>query len=539
MIDDEVEQPILEPVSSNRFSWIWLVPMLVILVAGWVVYQSYVDRGVAVEIFFSEGKGIEAGKTSVRYKDVTVGTVESLRLSESLNGVVASVRLDRRIEPYLGETTDFWVVTANVSGGRLSGLDTLLSGAYIEMDWSETPAESQRRFEGLLDPPLTPPSADGSHFSVRSADSRSVQVGSPIMYRGIQIGQVERRDLDLDFRQIEYRLFIEAPYDSLINDGTRFYDVSGVSLALTGEGFELEIESLETLAIGGITFYTPQQSLERSVSEDRVFSLFNSRREAEESQFEDPNAPHYYFSAVFEGGVEGLAPGAPVVWQGVRLGTVIDLELDLGATPGDTRQIVVLDMQPTRVGLDSGSVSQEQAVTDFSNWIEQGMRVEIVTSNILSGAKRLQLVERPDLPLEKLDMNALPYPRIPTVTSEFGAVTKNVSQLSASLAELPYEQLMQSAIELLDNASVLLGSKDTQALPTNLNEAVVSIEALAAGLSTTVAEGELALSGLSPESPLYVELLRTIRELRSAAKSVNELTTLLEENPNALLTGDR
>ncbi|MEM6604318.1 MAG: MlaD family protein, partial [Pseudomonadota bacterium] len=365
----------------------------------------------------------------------------------------------------------------------------------------------------------------------------SLQVGSPVMYRGLQIGQVERRSLDESYQLIEYRLFIDAPYDGLINNGTRFYDISGVSLALTSEGLELELESLETLAIGGVTFFTPKISSTAGLDSERVFTLFNNRNAAEESQFEGVGATHYFFSAEFTGGVEGLEAGAPIVWQGVRLGTVLEIELDLGSQPDTSRQIVVLDLQPGRVGRED--VNQEEALADFALWIKQGMRAEIVTSNILTGSKRIQFVDRPDAPPAELDMDAVPYPRIPTIASEFGAVTQSVTQLSASLAELPYDELVRSAINLMNSVSALAGSADTRALPGSLNSAVASVEALVGEMQSTVARGEVALAGLTPESPLYVELLRTTRELQEAAQSVRELATLLEENPNALITGRR
>ncbi|MFK7830632.1 MAG: intermembrane transport protein PqiB [Congregibacter sp.] len=522
--------------AGKRLSWIWVVPLFVVAVAAWTVYRSYVESGVMVEIRFAQGKGIEAGKTEIRYKDVVVGTVDSLSLTDDLNGVIATARLDREVEPYLGETTGFWIVTAAISGTSLRGLSTLLSGAYIEVDWSEIASDPRREFEGRLEPPLTPPSVGGRHFVLNGLDAGSVAVGSPVIYRGLQVGQVERRGLSEDYQRIEFEVFIEAPFDSLIATSTRFYDVSGLAVSVTAEGVALQIGSLQTLAAGGVSFYTPTgEVVAPPAAPGQRFTLFSNRGAAEESFFEADDAPHFYFSAVFESTLEGLEPGAPVIWQGIRLGTVEDIKLDIGERPGDNTLTVILDLQPARIGLDV--VGEEQARDDLSSWVDSGMRLEIATSNLLTGKKYLNVVERPDSEPARMQREAMPYPQLPTVASSMGAVTQNLGDIAESLAGVSYEELATSATSLLVNAATLLGSEQAQALPKTLSQSLASIDMLAQQLGGVASEGEATLSGLSPDSALYIELSQTVRELRDAARSVSALATLLEENPNALLTG--
>ncbi|MEM1402149.1 MAG: MlaD family protein [Pseudomonadota bacterium] len=537
MTNSEQAQATVESVTQPRFSWVWAVPLLVIAIAASTLYRSYAERGVSVEIHFSQGKGIEAGKTEIRYKDVTVGVVDALRLSDDLEGVIASATLDRQLESFLGDTTDFWIVSAQISGTTFRGLSTLLSGAYIEIDWSGEAVENTRVFSGLLEPPLTPPSVAGTHFAIESADTDSVSVGSPVVLRGITVGQVERRDLSEDFENIQYQIFIESPYDSLIDGDTRFYDVSGIDLSLTADGLTLEIASLQTLASGGITFTSVANpgGFSAGVAPTTGFRLYRNQREAEESRFEAMDAAHFYFTAAFDSGVEGLEPGAPVVWQGVRLGTVTDVSLDLGDQREESQQIVTLDMQPARIGLSQ--LTEEESMADFSQWVESGMRAEVQTANLLTGKKRLALVDRPESPSATIDLDAQPYPRLPTHQSEASEISGNVGEIAATLSDLPLDDLISSAILLLQNSAALLGSEDTKAVPGALVEALSSMDQLAGSLDTAAREGEKTLTGLSPDSALYVELTRTVRELNRASKAITALTTLLEEKPNALITG--
>ncbi|MEL7043501.1 MAG: MlaD family protein [Pseudomonadota bacterium] len=536
-MDDAQSQARVEAIPRVGVSWIWVVPLLVVSIASWTVYESYAERGVQIEIAFPKAKGIEAGKTEIRYKDVVIGTVESLKLSDDLSGVVATAVLNREIEPYLGASTDFWIVSAEISGTSFRGLNTLLSGSYIEMDWSGIDSEKKRSFEGRLNAPLTPPSADGRHYVLSSLSAESIRVGSPVVYRGIPVGRVEQRQLDEDYSSVEYRIFLESPYDTLVSRATRFYDVSGIDLALSSEGLAIDIASLQTLTSGGITFRNFGLDSQTAMPAGEKFLLYENRREAEESLFEDYDAPHYYFSVAFADGVEGLEPGAPVVWRGMRLGTVVDVQLELGASPDDAQQVVILDMQPTRIGLEA--VDEVQAVAEIGAWVEEGLRAELQVANLLTGKKRLGLVEHPDAPPASLDLNSVPFPRIPSRISQINGVTDDVGEITAMLADLPLDKLVSSATRLMDDASLLVGSENMQAVPGAVLDTLGSMDTLAGSLDSAARQGEAALQGITPESAIYIELQRTIRELNSTARALRALTELLEKSPNALITGRR
>ncbi|MEM7663608.1 MAG: MlaD family protein [Pseudomonadota bacterium] len=545
----EIDRPEIKKERGGGISAVWIVPILAALIGGAVAYRSLANQGPLVEIEFEAAKGIAAGKTEIKHKDVVIGIVEEVRFAEGLESVVVSARLDLEIEPYLGETTDFWVVSANISGTDLSGLGTILSGSYIEVDWSGPPSETRRVFDGLEKQPLTPPSAEGRHLKMKSARAGSVNIGSPVYFRGIQVGRVESRDLSEDNRSIEYSLFIEAPHDDLISRATHFWNVSGVSVETSTDGLAVNFASLQALLGGGVEFGDIGVDVSSvPLAEDFVFTLFEDQRAAIENQYTNPDEAGVQFMVSFDDSVGGLEPGAPVEWQGIRIGTVNDLRLDLAGAPGSQLVNVIIELQPSRIGIAFSTV--EEAQRSIQDWVTSGMRVRLATGNILTGKKLIRFVDAIGTDTVTVDFNQ-PIPRLPTAPSNLNAITQDAEQLVQNLAELPLEDLVVSAVRLLDNTNALVANPDLQDLPGELNTTLASFDSVAGRLSAAsenlpmlienlnqIADaGESTLTGLSPDSQLYVDLSGAVRDLRDAARSLSALASRLEEQPNSLITG--
>ncbi|MEM6558035.1 MAG: MlaD family protein, partial [Pseudomonadota bacterium] len=416
MSDTDFEAPDIKSERGGGISVVWVVPIIAALIGGAVAYRSLANQGPRVEIEFEAAKGISAGKTEIKHKDVVIGIVEDVKFAEGLERVIVSARLDLEIEPYLGDTTDFWVVSANISGTNFSGLSTILSGSYIEVDWSGPPTQSLRTFDGLEKQPLTPPSAEGRHLKMRSSRAGSVNVGSPVYFRGIQVGRIESRELSSDNRAIEYALFIEAPHDELVSRTTHFWNVSGISLETNTDGLAVNFASLESLLGGGIEFGDIGIDVSNApLSEDYVFQLFDDQEAAIENQFTNPEEAGVQFMVAFEDSVAGLEPGAPVEWQGIRIGTVNDLRLDLDVSPGANIVNVIIELQPSRIGLAFDNVEEAQA--SIQDWVTSGMRVRLATGNILTGKKLIRFVDGVGTDPFRVNF-ADPVPRLPTAPSE-------------------------------------------------------------------------------------------------------------------------
>ncbi len=544
----------IETVDGRRISRIWLVPLAALVVAGLVLWKSWAEQGPLVTIYFTQGHGITAGKTEVRYADVRVGLVETVALSEDLASVIVEARLEPFMQPFLGDTTQFWIVKARLSGGSVSGLGTLLSGAYIEAGWEQSPSTAQREFVGFDSRPQTPPGTPGRHFSLSSPSASSVSVGSPILYRDLRVGQIEAISMSEDFSAVNYRAFVEAPYDSLLNATTRFWNQSGVDIDVGFDGLLIHFDSLESLIAGGISFGNIGRTIGTSSRDDgNPYRIYRNRNAALEASFEIVEGNGYLLMTEFDESVRGLEPGAPIEWQGIVVGRVREVVVNLEVDDQGSRQIyAVLEMQPERVGIEGLSSDALQA--GMNDWIQSGMRAQLAAGNLLSGRKLIRLVDNaapPDASL-RIDFSAQPYPRLPTIpAADVGAISANVERIVANVAALPLDQLIDSVVTLVDAAETVVGNPAMADMPAqvratlrelelaagNINQASEKLPDLVASVLELTTMAELALAGLSPDSELYVEVSNAVVELRDATRSLAELLETLDDKPNALLMG--
>ena len=591
-------EPDIEPSRSRlSASLIWLVPGITFIILLTVMWQTYGDRGPLVTIVFDRGTGMEAGKTPVRYRGIEIGVVESVGLSETTEQVIVRARMDKTVARHMNASASFWLVRPRVSGSQVSGLDTLLGGAYIGASWASSDGGASRReFVGLDSPPLTPAGTPGRHVRLHATDGAIIAVGAPVYFKGVNVGRIETRGIKDDSSGVTYSAFIDAPYDARVSGATRFWNVSGFTVELGSEGAQLHVESLLTLLEGGVAFDNlPVPPGVKVVGGEEDFTLYSDPDEAMASLLETPPDRALLLTAVFAGSVRGLKPGAPVQYRGVQVGEVRQIEVDLTPDNDDVAISTVLEIQPLR--LSRGDIKREQLLQGFQKRIERGLRAQLASGNLLTGALYVNLVDRPhDTPLS-LDMTATPYPRIPTVPSNIAAITSSAQSFMARIEALPLEQSLAALTRVLDDAHVMLSSQQTQELPENINKAAAGIAELANGQSTRDAARDLArtlseahalvarlnqldlgtrvsntlqsaersaaalekaskslpvlmrsltsaagdaqtmLKGLTPGSAIHYELQRALSEVRRAAKSVAELAKQLDAKPNAIILG--
>ncbi|MFK7859510.1 MAG: intermembrane transport protein PqiB [Granulosicoccus sp.] len=531
--------------GTFRISLAWALPLAAVLFAGYVLWQSYSERGPLVEITFENAGGVKAGETRVRRNDVDVGRVETVRLADDLNSVVVSVRMDPQVAPYLDDNTRFWIVNARINTTEISGLATLLSGSYVEVDWDDQLGERSTKFVGLREPPLTKRGTPGLRLTIAAEEAGYIYVGSPVFLRQIEVGRVERRRLSSNATQVLFDIFIEAPYHNNVYPDTRFFGVSGVEGKVDAEGASVRIESMSALFTGGIAFENPPEITHtRPVGPNgKRFKLFDSRSEARDSIFDGEEDQRYRFIAEFEGSVKGLRRDAPIEYNGLKVGRVGAVSVTLPQSAGDPGSaVVMMQFQPSRLGF--ANISRTQWHEKFSSLVANGMRVQLATGNLLTGSLIVKLVSKPDLGDEQIDFDAQPYPSIPVIASNVEAVTADVETLVKNLSELPLDSLVISATQLLNDARELIASPDVASLPAQLASSMESLSQASAGLPEMVASLTTAsenandvMEGLSPDSEIYIELSAAARELRIAAKSIAAFAELLEENPSAVFTG--
>jgi len=554
MPPDSPTRPRIEKAKGtpSRVSLIWLLPMAALLFAACLLWNAYADRGPLITINVNSAGGVTAGETRVLSNDVAVGIVESVRLADDLRSVVIEARMDPDIAPYIDTDTQFWVVNARINTTEISGLGTLLSGVYIEVDWDDSPGTREDEFVALTEPPLTPRGTPGMRITLDAEEAGYIYVGSPVFHRQIEVGRVERRRLSPDGLKVLFDIFVEAPFHRFVFEETRFFGVSGVEANIDANGASVRVESMAALFTGGIAFETKAEATlgEPILRDNSTYKLYDSRNVARESLFESEGDERFRYMAEFEGSIKGLRSGAPVEYNGIRVGQVVAVNVEGPKEAGErTRVFGVMQFQPRRLGL--GDIDKAGMDKLMQNFIDMGVRVQLASGNLLTGSLIVKLVERPDAPAATIDLTAEPYAKLPTTASNVEAVTADVETLVKNLAELPLDSLISSATDLLRNAGNLVGSEDVVKLPGQISASLESLAATAtqveaatndlprmmAALTSAAENADEVLEGVSPDSEIYVELSATARELRDAARSIARFAEVLEDNPNALITG--
>src|ERR671934_959271 len=414
---ERIPEALPAPKSGRSLPLVWLVPAVALAIGAWLAFSTWFDRGPIIEIHFRTAEGLQAGKTRIKYKDVDVGHIGEISLASDLTGVVVTAHLSKSAEKLLVEDTRFWVVRPRISGGTVSGLQTLLSGTYVAVDVGKS-TQRRRLFIGLEQPPAFTTDAPGRQLTLRSEDIGSLDIGSPVYYRRLQVGQVAAYELDNDGRAVKVTIFINSPYDRFVSANSRFWHASGIDLALDAEGVRVKTESLVSLAIGGIAFATPLDEAEPGpIAADMVFSLHRDQAHA----FKNPDRLADSYVLVFDQSVRGLQPGAPVDFRGINVGEVVAIHTQYDP---DTQKIsipVEIKVYPERFtsrlrggAPKSGRLSRNGKLV--AGLVDKGLRAQLRTGSLLTGQLYVALDFFPNAPRAKLDLAQSP-PELPTAPS--------------------------------------------------------------------------------------------------------------------------
>lgn len=538
------EAPEVAIEERRGISMIWLIPVVAGAIAIWLAYTTISEQGPEITISFKTAAGLEPGKTKVKYKDVDVGLVEEVEIKEDLSGIVITATLEKTASPHLNDETRFWVVRPRLGAGGISGLGTLVSGAYVEIDPGG--GNPRRDFVGLEVPPVITSDVPGTEYRLKSDRLGSLGPGDPITYRGIRVGQILGYELNEDAAGVTFVAFVQAPHDKLVRDDTRFWNASGLQIKVGAEGVEVKTETLETLLAGGIVFSTPLGALRQEPSApDTEFLLYDSEESIEEAAIEERLPLLLYF----DGSVRGLNAGAPVELRGLRIGTVKDVRLEYNADDKTFRVPVVITIEPTRI-----TILGERETTPYGGldeFVERGLRAQLRSGNLLTGQLLVALDFFPDAPPEKVDYSDV-YPVLPTIPSEIEQLTRSVGDVLEKVANLQLEELVGDLRATVQSAQKLVSSPEVTEAVTNLNRSLESVESvlgkvnkevgpLVESLRRTSEAAEATLvsteSMVGENSQIRYDLSQLLQELTEAARSIRLLADYLEQNPNALLSG--
>ena len=512
-----------------RLSWIWLVPLVAVGVGLGLAVQALLAKGPEITLQFALADGLEASKTRVKFKDVEIGTVRHIRLDENRQSVLVPVQMDKQAEGLLVDDSRFWVVRPRVAAGSVSGLTTLFSGAYIAVDPGKS-ATPRRSFKGLEEPPLVTSDTPGRQFVLTTDSLGSLDIGSPVYFRRIPVGRVVGYALRPDGKGVAVRIFVNAPHDVFVQASSRFWHASGLDISLDANGARLDMQSLVSLALGGIAFTSPELDSDatgnKRAAENRHFTLHPDQNSA----LQRPDSVVEKYMLVFRESIRGLTLGAPVDFRGLTAGEVS--RIDLHSAPGrnDFAMQVEIRLYPERfnhwlrgettAGNDTDDPHPSRPVLD--RLVAKGFRAQLRTGNIVSGQRYVALDFFPQARAARIDW----HDRLPNLPTQPGILDSVQGQL------LTIVETLRHTLKHVDQLVIQLDRNIAPELASTLRDARKTLDKADRVLGS-------ADKTLASDAPLQVEMRDTLREVNRAATAVRNLADVLERQPNALLTGKK
>src|SRR5215510_10800908 len=544
---DNLPRATVVPRRRQRISVVWIIPILAAVVAIGIAIQRILSEGPTITIVFKSAEGVEAGKTFIKYKDVNIGQVTAVELSEDHSHVEITAKIAKSAAGLMVEDAKFWVVSARVTLSGVSGLGTLLSGNFIGFEVGRS-NKSQRKFTGLEVPPIITGGQPGQQFVLRADNLGSLGIGSPIYYRRLQAGQVIAYDLSRDREGVEIKIFIHSPFDRYVNAGTRFWSASGIDVSLGAGGIDVRTESLVALLVGGIAFETPLFITKAEpASANTVFTLYKDQNTA----MKQPESISARYVLHFHESLRGLSVGAPVTFLGLPGGEVTAVGLEVDPATKSIRGRVEIVAYPERL---IARLTAEQAATGeilerdiqkrrafVENMVEKrGLRAQLRSGNLITGQLYVAFDFFPGARPAKINWSREPaeFPLVPSTVQDIEAKLTNIV---AKLDKLPLDAIgddLRKALVSLDQTL-----KDA-------GQAVNRIDAdVTPGLKTTLDDVRRALGAadrvlnntdatlVGKDAPAQQDLRDALQEITRAARSLRVLADYLERHPESLIRG--
>jgi paraquat-inducible protein B len=544
---DQLPQAAAVPPKRARVSVIWIIPILAALVAIGIAVQRILSEGPTIVIVFTAAEGIEAGKTFIKYKDVNIGQVKAIRLTNDYAKVEITAKIEKHAADLMVQDAKFWIVRPQISLSGVSGLSTLLSGNYIGFEPGKS-EQSARIFIGLDVAPVVS-GEPGKEFILSSDDLGSLSIGSPVSYRRLPVGQVTGYEIQPDGKSVQIKIFVKAPYDRFVVSSTRFWNASGVDVSLTADGVNVHTESLVALLVGGLAFDSPSFMAQGAAAEpDTAFTLYSDRSIAMKAP--DPLARHYVLH--FNESLRGLSVGAPVTFLGLTAGEVTSVGLVFDPKKGDVRPEVVVVLYPERVmgyaatkaeAQDAAALMRdEKKRRAFVKRLveEHGLRAQLKSGSLITGQLYVSLDYHPGAPKVKIDL-AQETPEMPVVPSALADLQDKLGNIVAKIDKMPLEAIgndikkdLENLDQTLASAKKLITNADDKLVPglktdiEDLHRTLIAVEQATNNANTSYLESNAAAQE---------ELRDALKEFTRAARSLRVLMDELERQPSSVIRG--
>ena len=547
--------PEVVPRHKRGIHWIWFLPLVAAMIGGWLAYKTMSERGPDITITFQTANGLVAGKTRIKYKAVDVGHVETIDLKKDQSGVLIGARMSHSAEPYLLEGTQFWVVRPRVSLRGVSGLDTLVAGAYIELEPGKGAAE--RTFQGLATPQVVFMDEPGGKFKLQAETLGSLEIGSPLYYQGLPAGEVLGYNLAEDEQNVEIHLFIRDPYHRLVRENTRFWQMSGVDFSINPDGIDVKTESLQSMWMGGIAFDTLETlNKTNKYREGEPFWLYTDKAAIADQAY----TKKIMFVLYFDESVRGLSVDSPVEFRGIKVGKVTDIRMEYDLHHASFRIPVLVQIEPERFNVIHGSQpdTEDASYALMDSLVQNGLRAQLQTSSLLMGQRFVELNMHSNLPVRLRGFSDT-FPELPTIPGSIGEITAAISHFVKTLQALPLQEIATELHGTLKGANKTINAPELLGTIRAMQRAAIALEKTLGHFDGQVDEfgenftktSDAAFRALSqtektlatvegvihPTAPLHYNMVEMTKELSSMVRSIRTFIELLESRPESLIFG--
>lgn len=525
-----LHQPNIKPRRETHISWIWLVPLIAALVGASLLVRNWMYTGPTITISFESAEGLEVGQTKVRYKDVVIGQVTGIKVAPDRSKVLVDAQLDLDGSSYITQpNTRFWVVRPRLGISGVSGLGTLLSGAYIGVDAAESKDGDAAVYEftGLEKPPEVTSGRPGTRFTLKADDLGSLEIGSPVYYRRIQVGRIIGYDLEPSGKAVSIQVFIDKPNDQFVTTDARFWNASGINMSLSADGINVQTGSMASVIAGGIAFASADETDTKAANPESVFQLSATQQLA----MAEADGPSFHIELHFRQSVRGLSVGAPIDFRGLELGKVVDIDLEYSSAEKYFYALVKGEIFPMRFGaayenmLRRDPDSKDTDIDLLALMVDHGLRAQMRAANLLTGQQYVALEFFPKAKPEAFDRRAQPLV-LPTIAGDFDRLQQQITSIVTKLDTIPFEGIGKDLRASLQSVAKLVNGLGEQLTP----QANAVLKAAKKSL------GQVDKL-LAQDSSFNNNIDQTLREIGAAAKSLRALADYLQTHPSALVRG--
>jgi paraquat-inducible protein B len=515
-------------INKSRFSKVWILPILALCIGLGMVYNDWRNRGIHIQLEFETAEGLEAKKTVLKNRNVDIGLVKNISFNDAKTHILVDIEVDKSMDSFLVEDSEFWVVRPRFGATGITGIGTLLSGAYIEVSPGQSSIE-KFEFEGLETPPVTSLNADGIHLKLVSRGGKPLKVGNPVLHKGFEVGAVESKKYDDLEQEAHYEIFIQAPFHNLVTENTSFWNVSGLSITTSTEGISLNMASLDALVAGGVEFgLLDGADSGMGVPQNHQFQVYDSVANIEEQR----DYKFIEYVILVEDSVSGLHKGAPVEYRGIRLGTVSEPYMafweiiDIAGVGKEERIPVVIKLEPERL-MKKGYISLDVFKGMVDEWIREGLTASIENANLITGSLKISL--RPGGKPNDQAGSFGEYSLIPSAQGGFASLTKKVENILAKLEKLPLQETFSNINALIDTTDETF--KTTSGAMQKAGATLVTLE-------QSLLELQLTLKGLQPDSQVYRSVEKMIKKVEVTLDEIKPIVKEVSNQPSSLLFGE-